>query len=309
MQDYPCTLQELVEWFPSEEACSKYLSKLRWPEGYHCSKCGSKKAWLTRRNRNDCAKCGYPQSITAGTIFHRSHLPLQVWFHAIWWVTSQKSGVSALGLQRALGLGSYKTSWSLLHKLRHVMVRPGRDLLRGNVEVDEIFVGGKSPGKLGRSSEGKDLVVVAAEVREKGKRMGRIRMQHIEDASAKTLGTFMFQNVQTGSIVTTDGWRGYNGLKGRGYRHKRVPGSEVGDQALLSHVHRVSALLKRWFLGTHHGKTDSRYLNEYLNEFVFRFNRRTSRSRGLLFYRMMQNAVVVNPYGYQQIRKPKPANH
>jgi transposase-like protein len=230
-------------------------------------------------------------SVTAGTIFQDSHAPLTIWFRAMWHVTSQKNGMSALGLQRILGLGSYKTAWAMLHKLRRAMVRPGRERLSGSVEADETYLGGLEEGVRGRQTERKALIVVAAE--ENGKGIGRIRMRHIPDASARSLVGFVEESVESGSVVHTDGWLGYEPLKARGYIHQVsfLRGHEKSPSELLPRVHRVISLLKRWLLGTHQGTIGQDHLDDYLNEFTFRFNRRTSASRGKLFYRLAQQAV------------------
>jgi transposase-like protein len=240
--------------------------------------------------------------VTSGTVFHGSRMPLGLWFRAIWWMTNQKQGVSALGLKRALGLGSYHTAWLMLQKLRRSMVRPGRDLLTGEVEVDETFLGAPKPGKPGRGAEGKELVVIAVEVNEK--KIGRVRMNWVPDASGPTLLGFVERNVKSGSLIITDGWKSYNGLSKKGYKHRRIPGESVGIAELLPHVHRIAGLLKRWILGTLHGGIDKqKHIDRYLNEYVFRFNRRTSGSRGLLFYRLIENAVAIDGESYKKITR------
>jgi transposase-like protein len=216
----------------------------------------------------------------------------------------QKNGVSALGLQRVLGLGSYRTAWVWLHKLRTAMVRPGRDLLSGVVEVDETYIGGERPGRRGRGAAGKALVFIAAE--DKGGKIGRIRMQRITNASAESLGPAVKQSVVPGSFVRTDGWKGYAGLAKDGFSHEIVHHtSEVGEN-LLPLAHRVASLLKRWLQGTHQGAVRPSHLDYYLDEFTFRFNRRTSGSRGKLFYRLLQHAVVVAPSPGREFRGGKP---
>lgn len=242
-----------------------------------------------------CRGCRAQVSVLAGTIFQDTHVPLQTWLHAIWWITSQKNGVSALGLQRVLGLGSYRTAWLLLHKIRSAMIRPGRDLLSGEIEVDETFVGGPRPGKRGRGAAAKQLVVIGAE--KDGKKIGRIRMKRIANASAKTLGGFIIATIAKGSTLVTDMWEGYNGVRLIGYKHQRVDGEAVGIEEVVPRVHRIASLLKRWLLGTHHGGWDPKHLEE----FTFRFNRRTSNSRGLLFYKVLENAVRVGPKSYAEI--------
>jgi len=251
--------------------------------------------------------------VTAGTIFQDTHSPLTVWFRAMWWMTSQKNGVSALGLQRVLGLGSYQTAWAWLHKLRRAMVRPGRDRLQGRVEVDETYLGGLEEGKRGRQTEKKALVVVAAQ--EEGRGIGRIRMRRIVDASAASLIPFVQDSIEPGSVVHTDAWMGYEPLERKGYRHQItfLRGQEKSPSDLLPRVHRVISLLKRWLLGTHQGAVSLAHLDFYLDEFGFRFNRRRSRSRGMLFYRLAQQAVAVEPVTYSSIVQTtlggSPPNH
>ena len=300
MEDYPRTLLEFERRFATEDACRAYLAGVRWPDGFRCPRCGGREAWMTQRGLYHCCGCGYQASVIAGTVFQDTHKPLWMWFRAMWHVTGQKSGGSALGLQRVLGLGRYETAWTWLHKLRRAMVRPGRERVSGVVEVDETYVGGKKPGKRGRGAAGKTLVVVAAE--DKEGRLGRIRLQRVADASADSLTPAVENNVEPGSTVHTDGWSGYTDLASKGYHHTVVRlESEVGDN-LLPLAHRVVSLLKRWLSGIHHGAVRPSHLDYYLDEFTFRFNRRTSRSRGKLFYRLLQQAAAVEPITRRQIR-------
>jgi transposase-like protein len=299
MSDYPQTVLELRERFADEQACRDYLAKLRWPEGFLCPVCQTQDHWLTERGLRHCRSCGRQTSVTAGTLFADTHLPLRLWFEAMWQVTSQKYGASALGMQRVLGLGSYRTAWNWLHKLRRAMVRPGRDRLQGVIEVDEIFIGGPRPGKRGRGAAGKVLVVIAAQEAIKG--IGRIRLARVPDASSQSLETAISAAIEPGSQVRTDDWTGYQSLEKLGYGHPVARRSaEVGDN-LLPLANRVASLLKRWLLGTHQGAVQSTYLDYYLDEFTFRFNRRTSGSRGLLFYRLVQQAVELAPVPAKEI--------
>ncbi len=300
--DYPRTMQEFDEWFPDEATCAAYLLRLRWPKGFICPSCGMTKGWFTARRQIRCAGCQRQTSVTAGTIFEGTRKPLRMWFLAVWYVTSQKFGGNALGLQRVLGLGSYKTAWSWLHKLRRAMVSPGRDLLHGHVEVDETYVGGEEEGLSGRQIEKKAIVVAAVEVYEP-KGFGRIRLQQVPDVSGNSLVGFVRQVVTPGSVVLTDGWNGYNRLKSHGYTHNRIVLSDSGDPAhvALPGVHRIASLLKRWLIGTHQGAVSKKHLDYYLDEYTFRFNRRTSKARGLLFYRLLQNAVLIGPAPYHQL--------
>ena len=253
-----------------------------------------------------CADCNYQGSVTAGTIFQDTHKPLTLWFRAMWWVTSQKNGASALGLKRILGLGSYETAWSWLHKLRRAMVRPGRDRLSGQIEVDETYLGGLEEGVRGRKTEKKALIVVAAQ--KDGKRIGRIRMQKVIDASADSLHPFVEASIEPGSTVCTDGWEGYSALEIKGYVHEIIviKKSKKSASELLPRVHRVISLLKRWLLGTHQGAVSHKHLDYYLDEFTFRFNRRTSRHRGMLFYRLVQQSVLSEAVPYRKIVKGPP---
>jgi transposase-like protein len=311
MEEYPKTLAELEREFATEEACAHYLFQLRWPEGFVCPRCGGTQCWTTQRALFNCTRCQYQRSVKVGTIFARSRSSLVTWFRAIWWVTSPKNGASAKGRQRILGLGSDKTAWTWLHKLRRAMVRPGRDRLAGVVEVDEIYVGGEKPGKRGRGAAGKALVLIAAQV--DGKRIGRIRLRRVKDASGASLEPAVQETVEPGSIVRTDDWGGYNNLDHLGYVREIVrKTAEVGDN-LLPRCNRGAALLQRWLLGTHQGAVSHAHLDYDLDEYTFRFNRRTSRYRGKLFYRLIQQAVAIEPVPYtalvKHVRGPKPKNH
>jgi transposase-like protein len=221
----------------------------------------------------------------------------------MYWVTTQKNGASALGLQRVLGLGSYKTAWTWLHKLRRAMVRPGRESLTGRVEVDETFVGGVEEGARGRQTERKALVVIAAQ--EDGPGIGRIRMRRILDASSENLMPFVKDVIEPGSTVHTDGWLGYLPVESAGYDHEVtfLKGKKDSPSELMPRVHRVASLLKRWLMGTHQGAVTPEHLDYYLDEFTFRFNRRRSANRGKLFYRLVQQAVAIEPVPYKVMVK------
>ena len=300
MEDYPKNISEFEARFSDEAASRDYLIRLRWPEGFRCPRCDGAKAWPLRSVLLECAACGYQTSVTAGTIFQDTRKPLMLWFRAMWWITSQKNGASALGLQRILGLGGYHTAWTWLHKLRRAMVRPGRDRLSGTVEVDETYIGGLEQGVRGRKTATKVLVVIAAE--EDGRKTGRIRMRYIPDASAGSLIPFIKEAIQPGSVVHTDGWVGYLPLDGKesGYIHRVtvLKGKKASASDLMPRVHRVASLLKRWLLGTHQGAS-RKHFEYYLDEFTFRFNRRMSGSRGKLFFRLVQQAVAIEPITYE----------
>ena len=311
-RDYPRSVGEFLAWFGTDEDCRDYLAWLRWPDGFVCDECGNVGGWQMADGRWRCPRCSHRTSVTAGTIFDRTRTPLTVWFQAVWSFTTAKDGISALGLQRTLQIGSYQTAWAMLHRLRSVLVRPGREPLSGTVEVDETYIGGEEPGLAGGRAKGKKaLVAIAVEVTEP-KGFGRCRMHIIPEASAATLHGFVTDNVAAGATVITDGWTGYLGIDKLGYRHDRrsqraakARGEEIGH--LLPGVHRVASLAKRWPLSTHQGAVDTEHLDEYLEEFCFRFNRRTSRSRGLVFLRVLQLAVGHDPVRYRQlIKRPRP---
>lgn len=306
MEDYPRTLLELERRFCTEQACRDYLFALRWPEGFVCPRCAGRQAWPTGRGLWLCGQCRYQASVTAGTVLQDTRVPLVVWFRAIWLVTSQKNGASAMGIQRALGLGSYKTAWAMLHKLRRAMVRPGRNRLAGRIEVDETYWGAEEEGVVGRLTEDKALVVVAAQ--EDGRGIGRIRMRRIPDVTRATLHGFIAESIEPGNVVITDGLSSYAKLKG--YRHEpvRIKGSGRTASQLLPRVHRVVSLLKRWLMGTHQGAIGQDHLNYYLDEFTFRFNRRRSASRGKLFYRLTQQVVQVEPTPFRTLVRPSDHN-
>ncbi len=301
-EDYPRTLVELEHRFSSEDACRAYLAALRWPDGVICPRCGGKTGWTMSRALWLCATCRHQASVTAGTIFQDSRLPLTLWFRAMWHVVSQKNGMSALGLQRVLGLGSYKTAWLLVHKLRRAMVRPDRDRLVGTVEVDETYWGGEEQGVIGRLTHTKTLILVAAE--HDGRGVGRIRMRRLPDLTKASLHGFIRQAVAPGSTVRTDGLPAYRGLVD--YAHvPAVQRRQSPGEYLLPRVHRVVSLLKRWLAGTHQGAVAPDHLDDYLDEFTFRFNRRKSASRGKLFYRLAEYAVQVQPATYAAIVRPR----
>lgn len=305
-RDYPRSLGELQSWFATDDDCLDYLEWLRWPDGFVCAWCAGCGGWRLGDGRFRCASCRCATSVTAGTIFDKTRTPLSVWFMACWLFASQKDGVSALSLQRALEIGSYQTAWTMLHRLRSVLVRPERERLHGMVEVDETFVGGEEHGLLGGRAKGKkSLVVVGVEITEP-KGLGRCRMAVINDASAASLHPFVTANVEPGATVVTDAWQGYAGIEALGYvrdRRSQRAALRRGEDpfALLPGVHRVASLAKRWLLGTHQGSVDDAHLQSYLDEFVFRFNRRRSRSRGLVFHRVLELAVRHDPVRYRDL--------
>jgi transposase-like protein len=316
-QDYPRTWGEFQDWFASDEACAAYLEQLRWPNGFCCPACGVADApGRATRGRLICRACRHQCSVTAGTIFDKTRTPLRVWFAAAWYVTNQKQGVSALGLQRVLGLNSYQTAWAMLHRFRRAMVRPDRDLLSGTVEVDETFVALRRrtsvKRKAARSSKAHDrshLVAVAVAVEMlQPKGFGRVRLRRILGPTIDALMPFVREHIAPSATVRTDGSPIYAPLQDAGFDHDPhvMLGSKAPAHQPLPGAHRVAALLKRWLLGTHHGAVDPRHVDYYLDEFTFRFNRRTSRSRGMLFYRLIQQAALAGPVTYTDIRDNLP---
>jgi transposase-like protein len=292
-KEYPRNLEEFYRFFPDEKACCIYLEHLRWPNGFICPGCGSgNSAWRTGRNLFLCSNCRRQVSVTANTIFEKTRKPLRLWFLAIWELTSQKYGANALGIKRVLSLGGYLTAWAWLQKLRRAMVRPDRDRLFGVVEVDESYVGGEEKGVRGRKTNQKAIVAIAVEMKDP-KGIGRIRLRQVPDVSAESLVGFISDVVRPGAIIRTDGWGGYASLQSKGFNHKITVLANSPDPAhvLMPGPHRISALFKRWLAGTYQGAVSNEHLDYYLDEYTFRFNRRTSRSRGLLFYRLVSQAV------------------
>jgi len=280
--------------FQTESDCISYLFDIKYRNGFLCSICLNSTYWKNKRGLWVCQNCNHEHSITANTIFHKSKLPLSILFRAIWWMIAQKNGVSAKGLQKILGVGSYETAWNWLHKFRRLMNLPDRDKLSEIVEVDETYIGGCKTGKRGRGAEGKVIVAVAIEVQDQV--TGRIRLEPIKDVTNKSLLPFIRNNIYKGSTVITDGWSAYKNVTKSGYNHiiesKKV---RLDNEELLPNVHRAISLLKRWLIGTHQNYTSVEKLKYYLDEFTFRYNRRTSRSRGLLFYRIIEQSVCHSP--------------
>ena len=300
------TFEEFTTKFATEEECREYLYKLRFPNGFVCPKCGNLKSWPVYKTLFECSKCGHQTSVIAGTIFQDTRTSLKSWFTAIWWVATQKNGASAIGLQRILGLKSYKTAWTWLHKIRKAMVYPNRSNLSGTIEVDEAYIGGKEVGgKTGRGTENKVLVAVAIELQEKGK-LGRARLSVIPDASKESLHKFIKDNIDKGSTIISDGWQSYASLPSEGYKHVIHTRKKANtEDKLLPHVHLIISLLKRWLLGTHQGAVKENHMQAYLDEYVFRFNRRKSAQRGLLFYRLLECAMLVPPITFNELREYK----
>ena len=305
--DLPQDLPTFIARFGTDEQCREHLFRARWPDGFRCRACGHGAAWaLGRRNIYECAACGQQHSLLKGTIFEQTKTGLTKWFLAIYLVTSSKGGIAATELQRQMGFGSYQTAWSWLHKIRKAMIRPDRAPLAVRVEADETYVGGARPGRPGRGAAGKTLVAGAVEAgrgKARGRRLGRLRLALLPDAGAQSLEGFLAANVAQPAAVATDGWSGYADLPAKGYRHEPINLSAAwGDAALrLPAIHLVFGLAKRWLLGTHHGAVGKKHLGAYLDEFVFRFNRRTAKSLSHRFARVIEHAVQTKPTTYRAL--------
>ncbi len=311
---YPRSAGEFQAWFRADADCLDYLEWLRWPGGFTCPGCGHAGGWRLGDACFECAGCGSRTSVTAGTVFDRTRTPLTVWFTACWMFATQKDGVSALSLQRALQIGSYQTAWAMLGRLRSVLVRPGRDRLSGTVEVDETCLGGQVPGLRGGRAKGKKVLTgIAVEVKEP-RGIGRCRMAILAGGSSASLHPFVTGHAGPGATVITDAWMGYHGLAGSA---TPASGAASGPRAPAATT-RASCCppctaSPRWpsgGCGTHQGSADEAHLPGYLNEFVFRFNRRRSRSRGMVFYRVLELAMGHGPVRYRDLiasRRPRTA--
>ena len=304
---YPRTFEEFLDWFSVEEDCTSYLEWIRWPDGFVCPECGDTKAWRTDRGLWHCQGCRRQSSVTAGTVFEGSRKPLRLWFHVMWLMMAQKTGLSAKNLCDTYGFGSYQTAWGWLQKLRSAMIRAGRERLTGRVEVDETYIGGQTEGTRGRGAEGKTLVLVAVEGETKRK-LGRVRFRCVTTIDRDTVESFVQDYVEVGTKVITDGLQVYNKLNAAGFDHHPHIVSTGGEGARreLDHVHLVISLLKRWLGGTHQGAVTPSHLQTYLDEFSFRFNRRLSQHRGKLFFRLMQQAVITRPTPVKALYVSKP---
>ena len=303
---YPKTFEEFLDWFQSDADCEHYLEWIRWPDGFACPRCGGKKVWRTERGLLQCSACLHQTSVTVGTVFEGTRKPLLLWFHVMWLMMAQKTGLSARNLCDTYGFGSYQTAWGWLQKLRSVMIRSGRERLSGRVEVDETYIGGHKEGARGRGAAGKTLVLVAVEG--DSTKLGRVRFRCIPTADADNIEPFVSDYVEPGSLVVTDGLPAYSGLGAAGFDHQPhviVTGGETARQE-LDHVHLVVSLLKRWLVGTHQGAVKPSHLQAYLDEFAFRFNRRLSTHRGKLFHRLIQQSVTLRPKSVKSFYVKKP---
>ncbi len=302
----PGSLAEFARKFASNDACAKLLRHWKYPDGFQCPRCGHQKAWYLRsRKLDECQECGHQVSLTAGTALHGTRKPLNLWFLALFLFASSKRGISALELQRQLGLGSYQTAWAWLHKMRSALGQRTLALLEGTVEVDETYIGGveEGNGQRGRNTDRKAIAAAAAEAPRTRKGFGRVRLAVLEDASSISLTDFVERSVDPRAYVVTDKWNGYNLLKSEGYRHRAINLSASSRKAHeeLPGVHRVFSLLDRLLLGTYQGAVSRKHLQAYADEFEFRFNRRNSKSRGLVFQRLLSCCVHTKSPPYWEI--------
>ena len=302
-RDYPRSYAESRSWFDEDWKCLKYLEWLRWPGGFVCPHCASVVGWRLADSRWKCGGCDRKVSATAGTIFDKTRTPLTVWFATAWRMVEDEVGVSATQVHRETGLGSYQTAWVMLHRYRSVMARPGRDRLRGDVGVDHSFLGGPELGVPGRGALGKVLLAAAVELNQDP--FGRARLGVIPDAGAVSRGAFLEAHGEPGSRVITDGWSAYPAAIGDRYEYTGNPvvHSGVAAHEMLPAVHRVFALMKAWLMGPMQGSTSPEHLQAYCDEWVFRFNLRNARSRGVLFHTLLRQAVEGQPVSYRSLRK------
>jgi hypothetical protein len=292
---------EFQRRFPTDEACGEYLALVRWPGGFVCRDCGHERGWRLERRlvTFECASCGKQTSVTAGTVMHRSHLPLTTWFWAAYLMATHSNGISALQLQGQLGIGSYKTAWLLARKLRRAMVDPARSPLAGLVEVDETSLPQRTradppAGGQGRSGTAKMKVVAAVEI--EGRKPGRLRLAAIEDFSARSLHAFIARSIDPDATIRTDAWTGYPGAPVAGHDPRTI--GPMAAHLILPWTHRVFSNLKRWALGTYHGLRPE-HLQAYLDEFIFRFNRRHDRPAA--FHRLLGLATLLPHASYQML--------
>lgn len=277
---FPTNLRDFQRQFASEEACQQYLATCRWPDGFTCLRCGHHRTYAIRKQRRwQCAACRHQASLTSGTVLHNTKISLALWFLAAYLMTTDKRGISALLLQRQLGLRRYETAWMMLHKLRRAMVNMAREPLHGKVEIDDTWIGGTQAGLRGsRQLKGRLAALVLVAVEKRGKASGRVRMAVIPDFKVTTLSSFIKQNVAPGSTIYTDGLKTFTGLEEAGYKHIQrsqplATDLRKGAKSVVPLADRAIGNLKQWLIGTHHGVSRAQ-LQVYLDEFVFRHNRR-----------------------------------
>ena len=301
IEDFPESEIEFENRFSTEQSCYEYLFQMKWPNAFSCHKCNHEAYWVSSKNIYICTRCEHQHSLTAGTIMHQTKKPLRLWFKAMWWFTTRKSGVNAINLKGLLGFGSYGTAWHWMQKLRRCTIRKGREKLSGKIEVDEFFIGGQKPGKRGRGANGKTIVIAAVE--KECHKLGRIRLQVIPDCSSGSILSFIDEYIEPGSTIVSDGWKGYYSIDKSLYNHNQTISSKAADKdSVLPGVHLTASLIKRLIRSTFQCRFDLKYLQSYLDEYVFRFNRRESRSVGKKFMRIVQQAVDSIQINYSDIK-------
>jgi transposase-like protein len=306
---FPATVRQFQVEYATEEACQKYLAQCRWPEGFVCPRCQHPHGYpLVGRRRWECAACAHQVSLTSGTVLHNTKTPLTLWFWAAYLMTTDKRGVSALLLQRQLGLRRYETAWMMLHKLRRATVNFARERLRGEVEIDDTWVGGTQAGIRGsRQLKGRRAALVLVAVEKRGRGSGRLRMAVIPDFTANTINNFLMKNVAAGATIYTDGLKSFGSLERIGFKH--VPRTQPlrselrkGAKSVVPLADRAIGNLQQWLVGTHHGVSRGQ-LQVYLDEFVFRHNRR--RQPMAAFQTILGLGTLHHPTPYERIRRAK----
>ncbi len=300
-REFPKTVEEFDRAFPDEAACRRFLVELRWGGRPICRKCGGERMWELTNGRFECRGCGYQMSVTVGTPLQGTRKPLKLWFRAIWEMVARKNGISAKDLQRILGFGSYETAWSWMHKLRRCMVRANRPPLNGDVMVDDAHLGSKSP-HTGRPGSTKAAIFVAAELG------GRVRLEHTPDLSTRSVSSFVSRNTTEQSCVTTDGYGTYNQNTIPPRQHRQIVVKHLSDKTTdpFLRAHQVISLMKRWWIGTYHGAISRKYLQVYLDEFEFRYNRRKTEGVGRIVARVLQILAASKPVTYESITSSSP---
>lgn len=306
---FPRTLREFQTKFANEDACQQYLADCRWPDGFVCRRCGHRKAYgLAKQRRWQCAACRDQVSLTAGTVLHNTKTPLTLWFWAAYLMTTDTRGISALLLQRQLGMTRYETAWMMLHKFRRAMVNVGREPLRGDVEIDDTWVGGPQAGLRGsRQLRGRKAALVIVAVEKRGRASGRARMAVIPDFKKTTLGAFIKENIAPGSTIYTDGLKTFAGLPEAGFRHiaRTQPlrsDLRKGAKSAVPLADQAIGNLQQWLIGTYHGVSRDQ-LQVYLDEFVFRHNRRKQPMAA--FQTLLGLGTGTIPTPYDRIRGAK----
>ena len=301
-EDFPKSEIEFDKRFSNIDTCYAYLFQNIWPDGFSCRACGHTEYWLSAKHIYICTRCEHRHSLTAGTIMDSSKKPITYWFKAMWWFTTRKSGLNAVNLRELLGLGSYGTAWCWLQKLRRCTIRKDREKLSGRIEVDEFYIGGKVSGKRGRGAYHKTAVVAAVERDGENRKIGRIRLKVIPDCSSASLHGFIDEHIEPGSTIVTDDWRSYDSIEKERYTHIQRSSTRTADkESVLYGVHLVATLIKRLIRSTHQCRFEPKYLQNYLDEYVFRFNRRKSANIGKKFMRIVQQAVATKKITLDQI--------